>query len=305
MENEINIAELLRNCPSGMELDSPVWNNIVFEKIDRGNIVILRKSTNSKVYLSQYGEVNSIDGKCIIFPKGKTTWEGFVPPCNFKDGDIISDGNYIAIFYKIGTPCHCISPNIVYYHCYYSQKFCIFKNELDYGIGVSTAFKYATEEEKEKLFQAIRDNGYTWNSETKTLEKLIKPKFKVGDRIKVIDKTYQYVIKGITDTHYTLEEVENKFQYIESIIEDKNWKLVSNKFDINTLVSFESKVLVRDTNKEKWKSNFWGFYDSDNAMNYPYECCGASFAQCIPYEGNEHLLSTTNDCSEYYKNWKE
>ena len=25
--------------------------------------------------------------------------------------------------------------------------------------------------------------------------------------------------------------------------------------------------------------------------------------QCIPYKGNEHLLGTTNDCDEFYKNW--
>ena len=31
----------------------------------------------------------------------------------------------------------------------------------------------ATEEEKQKLFQAIMDNGYAWNSETRTLDKLI------------------------------------------------------------------------------------------------------------------------------------
>ena len=40
----------------------------------------------------------SSSAKCVIFPKGKTTWKGFVPPCQFKDGDIISNGNYIAIF---------------------------------------------------------------------------------------------------------------------------------------------------------------------------------------------------------------
>ena len=33
----------------------------------------------------------------------------------------------------------------------------------------------ATEEEKEKLLQAIKDNGYKWNAETKTLEKLGVP----------------------------------------------------------------------------------------------------------------------------------
>ena len=41
--------------------------------------------------------------------------------------------------------------------------------------------RLATEEEKQKLFDAIKSNGYRWNSETKTLEKL--PKFKVGDKI--------------------------------------------------------------------------------------------------------------------------
>lgn len=24
---------------------------------------------------------------------------------------------------------------------------------------------------------------------------------------------------------------------------------------------------------------------------------------CIPYEGNEHLLGTKEDCDEFYKNW--
>ena len=33
------------------------------------------------------------------------------------------------------------------------------------------------EKEKQKLFQTIKDNGYKWNAKTKTLEKLIKPKF--------------------------------------------------------------------------------------------------------------------------------
>ena len=26
--------------------------------------------------------------------------------------------------------------------------------------------------------------------------------------------------------------------------------------------------------------------------------------QCIPYEGNEHLLGTTDDCDDFYKNWE-
>ena len=43
--------------------------------------------------------------------------------------------------------------------------------------GYNDTARFATEEEKQKLFKAIKDNGYKWNAETKTLEKLVKPKF--------------------------------------------------------------------------------------------------------------------------------
>ena len=37
--------------------------------------------------------------------------------------------------------------------------------------------RLATEEEKQRLFDAIKERGYKWNAETKMLGKLIKPKF--------------------------------------------------------------------------------------------------------------------------------
>jgi uncharacterized protein YodC (DUF2158 family) len=168
--------------------------------------------------------------------------------------------------------------------------------------------KFATEEEKEKLFQAIKDNGYNWNPKTKTLEKLIKPKFKVGDKVRHKDDKTVITITEIKDGYYFIRfyNIRRKIYQNEKVLfkDQDEYELIPNKFDLNTLVPFESKVLVRDSNEEKWQSNFWGFYDKDNAMNYPYECCGASFAQCIPYEGNEHLLGKTNDCDDYYKTWK-
>lgn len=87
--------------------------------------------------------------------------------------------------------------------------------------------------------------------------------------------------------------------------DQRDWskfKVAKPKFDITTLKPFD-KVLVRDTNEGKWKPRFWGFYDIDFAMNYPYECCG-TYAQCIPYEENKHLLGTTDDCDDFYKTWE-
>ena len=104
---KINIAELLKNCPNGMELDCTTWENVTFEKVVNDEIYIKRNnktpSFDKIVILNKYGCcTNHQDEKCRIFPKGKNTWDGFVPPCQFKDGDIVADkkGN-IAIYKQI------------------------------------------------------------------------------------------------------------------------------------------------------------------------------------------------------------
>ena len=75
----------------------------------------------------------------------------------------------------------------------------------------------------------------------------------------------------------------------------------TNKFGITTLKPFD-KVLVRDNNKQKWTVDLFSFYDKD--LVYIYACVGHYANQCIPYEDNEHLLGTTDDCDEYYKTWE-
>ena len=232
MENKINIAKLLEDCPKGMELDCTMFENVTFEKIDGNNIVISRKSVDSKVYLTQYGELNSIDGKCVIFPKGKTTWEGFVPHCQFKNGDIITDdvNGPICIYKNEG-----ILGGTVDYHCgvLSSGDFKV-KNEKNpkRHFGYIKNYRFATEEEKQKLFDAIKANGYRWNDETKTLEKLVEPKFKVGDRInykngKNKDGVKEGIILSITDNTYDVA-ITNDMGVFIPIADQDNWELVPN-----------------------------------------------------------------------------
>ena len=130
-----------------------------------------------------------------------------------------------------------------------------------------------------------------------------EPKFKVGDIVKTaFNKECQYLIKDVSDTHYTLQETEYEFIYTEPIIEDKNWELVESnksKFDITTLIPFESRVLVRDADHIKWAGDFYMYHDVDEYI----VTGGINYKQCIPYEGNEHLLGKTDDCDEYFKTW--
>lgn len=129
----------------------------------------------------------------------------------------------------------------------------------------------------------------------------IKPKFKVGD--KIIKKN------GICDL-VKITSVGDELYYsntlngvgILPIKEQDDWELVPNKFDINTLKPFD-KVLVRVNDTEKWIGDFYMLHD-DMEKDFPFICISGFLSQCIPYEGNEHLLGTTNDCDEFYKVWE-
>lgn len=51
------------------------------------------------------------------------------------------------------------------------------------------------------------------------------------------------------------------------------------------------KVLVRDSESDKWRANLFAYISEDG-----YYCCVYAFwVYCIPYAGNEHLLGTTNN----------
>lgn len=77
----------------------------------------------------------------------------------------------------------------------------------------------------------------------------------------------------------------------------------AEKFDINTLKPFD-RVLVRDESTQKWAIDLWMAYAS-NYKQWKCLCLGSQYAQCIPYEGNEHLLLTADMPDEYYITWEK
>jgi hypothetical protein len=194
MKNKINVAELLKDCPKGMELDCSMYDNVTldcvsFETVSFDGVYPIKVQTpKGELTLTKYGQYFNNDfSNCVIFPKGKTSWEGFVPPCKFKDGDVVAtnSGKWIGIttggIKHKSIPTYCIVK--------YNGKFEAYLEEK----GTWDFDRLATEEEKEKLFKAIKDNGYRWNAEANTLEKLVESKFKVGDRIRMKNDMYNLV----------------------------------------------------------------------------------------------------------------
>jgi hypothetical protein len=231
MKNKINIAELIKDCPKGMELYSPIFGKVYLDKIRPHLAIVVTTDKEQGDFKEEflYDGRYRMNGECMLFPsKGKTTWKGFHRP--FKDGDIIyvcdeySDAKftYVAILKQIEKG------EKIQSHCFYNFEDDYFSTHDFLYDGYNTRF--ASEEEKEKLFKVIKANGYKWNAETKTLEKLVEPKFKVGDVIQDID-TYKVKITevNIEDECYGYESMIAKGIGSITFSEQDNWKLVPNK----------------------------------------------------------------------------
>lgn len=301
MEQKINIAEILKNCPKGMELDCTMYENLYLDKIEEEfrypiECYTIYDGCKTSVNFTEFGEFNSHGtAKCVIFPKGKTTWEGFEPPCKFKSGDVlVSKGGNIVLL------SHIDSKNIVHYHCII-PILGSFRIEENTSIGVGKYYEcvLANKQQKQRMYDKIKSSGHKYNQSTNKLEKLIEPKFKVGDKIKSVMPSSYYTVVDIKNNQYFIKSDTEKYPYQVPFSYEKNYELVPNKFDITTLKPFD-RVLARCSTLEKWRIQLFEKYDK--TYQHPFICMGCNkYNQCIPYEENKHLAGTTNDCDEYYK----
>jgi hypothetical protein len=92
----------------------------------------------------------------------------------------------------------------------------------------------------------------------------------------------------------------------QELEDDKRWydeqKCIE---DIKHEYNFQpyDKVLVRGYQGDKWRNDFFGYYNEQSI--YKYVCTSKRFEQCIPYnEETKDLLGTTNDCPDKYKTWE-
>ena len=251
MENKINIAKILKDCPTGMKLNCTMYENIEFDYIDKTPevtypIQCLMKTNKGyeSVMFTSYGCIDRHpNAKCVIFPKGKTTWEGFELPCQFTEGDIISNGRCICIFNG--------KEDDDYYGFYVGvgnidiPNYFINSPQNNYFTKGNT--HVATEKEKQKLFDAIKANGYKWNTETKTLEKLVKPKFKVGDRIRHKQCYISGVITKIDGDCYKIKYDSTAVIFTNIKYQD-DWELAPDK----------KEETMEGTNKTIFQANAQG-----------------------------------------------
>ena len=126
---------------------------------------------------------------------------------------------------------------------------------------------------------------------------------KIGDTVKVLRKAQseemgwtgcwqpgmddtignEYTVSYIDDGHYQLDDGWWLPFFVLEKIKSVKFVYKFQPFD---------KVLVRDGHEDTWKVDLFSHFKEMH--DYKYKCIGNHWKQCVPYEGNEHLLGTTD-----------
>lgn len=95
--------------------------------------------------------------------------------------------------------------------------------------------------------------------------------------------------EDILYVHNNRGEVQSPFLW------DRCYNIVLEVPDEHQLKPFD-KVLVRNDNEEIWQPRLYEMYSDGTEKHYCQD--GVGYLQCIPYEGNEHLVGTTDKPNE-------
>lgn len=234
MNKNINIAEILKDCPKDTKLYSPLFGGVKLFQIDRGETYPIRIQTSDKVANGIFTEKglyyeDFTDTECVLFPSSEMRdWSKF-----FKHGDVVikNGGGMAAVFDGWANDTYTEFNTTINLYCD--------GNTGEEEVCDTLLFRKATEEECKQFIK------------------------KVGIRLKG---------KHNPET-LQVEPVKVEYQF--------------KPFD---------KVLVRDFEDCSWKVGLFSHYKKGDKN--PYVCVGSLYKQCIPYEGNENLLGTTDPYTE-------
>ena len=328
IEEELNIAAILKDKPNGTKLYADAFGELSFKCITPKCSIY----TESKEYIPYtfYNDGKySKDGEPILVPSKKMRdWNKFA----WKTGDILvsDDGKSHVIFSRW------YDDN---YTSFYGKHYLNNENKdkaLYYKVltGVTEKFSLEDKDATEIYINAIEEKfGGKLNLKTLEIDKS-QLEFKDGDII-VTDgirslcySTCIFILKGDLNINekqansYVFYNVENNFvdfNILDSRIRDRNTRLATEEEkkklfealakkgktwnakkkvveDIKKEHQFKpfEKVLVRDSYNDMWRANLFSHIREDGR----YVTTGLVWNFCIPYIGNESLLGTTKSAKE-------
>lgn len=274
---------------------------------------------------SEFGTVRGCpNGLQILLPsKEMRDWSKFA----WKKGDVLvnKDGDVYIIFERFADDTYCSFVGKYYLWKENNDTEHFYKNERL----LTSDFQKAGKDAAQTYISTIEERlSGKLNRETLEIEKA-QPEFKDGDvlfvkckgsafieifnyfknngdlydhaslvpRTQELDISGKYKIRKDEIVEIRLATEEEKKQLFSVLAKKgKTWDsekkaIVGLKPKFFYELKPFDKVLVRDSESDKWRANLFAYISEDG-----YYCCVYAFwVYCIPYAGNEHLLGTTKD----------
>lgn len=318
MEENINIAEILKDKKNGLRLYSPIFGECAFCSVRKDtNDICVKKHNGVKEFFDSKGLYYNT-GEVMLFPsKSMRDWEKL----SWKRGDLLINSCGLQCIFKEWA-----SDDYTKFNGCYSNSRDGYEDVSNaetvkfVKLDDNTAYGYVREIER-KL-------GGILNLETLEIEKA-QPEFKDGDVlfVKCYDSAFIEIFKysknngdlydrASLDTTNQILDISGRYRIGKDEIteirlateaekqqlfsalkkEGKAWdaekKMIVNlkpKFD--ELKPFD-KVVVRCSEADRWSIDFFS-----HKVHNGYICTGdAWFGYCLPYnEETSHLLGTTDE----------
>mgnify|MGYP006888206548 CR=1 FL=1 len=328
-QKDFDIYEILKGVPVGTKLYTPMCGKVGFAYLatnKEAGEAIWTTDKNGEYTYNKNGRWME-GGEVMLFPSDKMRdWSKFA----WKKGDVLvtEDGNAHIIFEKFTDDTYTIFAG-KYYYCKNGAKGYTYLRECDNAI--TEEFTLETEDAAKTYISSIEKRlGGKLNRETLEIEKPEKLTFEIGKlyvfreededgELTIIGKLIgknesedtlsfgnQYEIeneKFLTDQAFDLrisvheelrEATEDEaitFHSACSLWEKRKVQPPFKPFD---------KVLVRNTELEKWQPAFFVIFRGGEESDWRYKVLTihrgkvADYTVCIPYEGNEHLVFTSD-----------
>lgn len=322
MEENINIAAILKDKPNGLRLYSPIFGECTFCYVrEYTNDICVKKHNGVIEYFNSEGLYYAL-GESMLFPsKEMRDWSKF-----FNKGDVL-------VCYEGKKPYYTI------FDCFESNTYKDFNGKFSYdsyedkcyqnegNLSTNTFNKLSLADSEIYITKIEERFGGKLNHETLEIVKT-QPKFKIGDILfvkynnrniifilsNINGKFYNHrvrldsdkVIINYRDSHFQNEGIEfiryateeEKEQLFDALAKEcKGWD--SEKKEVVDLKPkwtpkpFD-RVITRNDDDDIWTANIFSHMDSHG--EYVTIGCVGGYTYCIPYnEETAKLIGTTNN----------
>ena len=317
MNENLNLVEILKNCPIGTEFYHSIYNKVYFVCIDLDDSdypirFSLHTDDLPNVSITKNGKhLKHFDGDCVLFPsKDQRDWSKFTAPWykkekigpRFNVGDWVVDNcgyvwkieGILNQFYLLegvegGEPRPTIDLVDKTFHLWTIQD-AKDGDILACNEEILLYKSYSVLQGRISLYCWY--NGHTNNFHSKEVNDIL-----LTTRNKVCPATKEQcdvLMKAMNDAGYKWDA-------------DKKELNKKDRFDPKTLQPFD-KVLIRRSseNYNVWFPDFVS--DPPNGTNNKTLCMCVmeDIAMVIPYnDETKHLLGTSDEAPEYYRYWED